>query len=141
VIAYFDTSALVPLLIEEPTTPLCTRLWNEASRVVSARLWYPEARSALARAQRLARLSPEQLASAVIELDRIAAQVDHVEITAVLSLHAGQLAQAHALRGYDAVHLASALAVADRDVIFVTGDAALAAASRSAGLAVSFSGR
>ena len=140
-IAYFDTSALVPLLIDEPTTTLCTRLWNEASRVVSVRLVYPEALAALARAQRLGRLSPEQLASAVVELDAIVAEVDHVEVSAVLALRAGQLAESHALRGHDAVHLAAAMAVADRDVILVTGDVALGSAAAAVGLAVSVIGR
>jgi hypothetical protein len=142
VIAYFDTSALIPLLIEEPTSALCTRLWNDSSRVVSARLLYPEGRAALSRAQRLGRLSSQQLTAAVIEFDSIVAEVDHIELTPALAAYAGQLAQEHALRGYDAVHLASALAVSDTDVIFVTGDGALAAAAGVAGLAVSLlSGR
>jgi hypothetical protein len=42
VIAYFDTSAIVPLLVHEPTTDHCARLWNEATRIVCARLVYPE---------------------------------------------------------------------------------------------------
>jgi len=39
VIAYFDTSALVSVLIDEPATPAATRLWQAASRVVSALLF------------------------------------------------------------------------------------------------------
>jgi predicted nucleic acid-binding protein len=38
VIAYFDTSAIVPLIIEEATSPTCRRLWNDATRVASSRL-------------------------------------------------------------------------------------------------------
>ncbi len=52
-IVYFDTFAFIPLIIEEPSSESCKRLWNEATRVVSVRLHYAEARAALARAQRL----------------------------------------------------------------------------------------
>ena len=48
---------------------------------------------------------------------------------------AGDLAQARALRGYDAVHLASALRVGDPDVVLVTGVGALLAAAGAEGLA------
>lgn len=48
---------------------------------------------------------------------------------------AGHLAEHFGLRGYDAVHLAAALAVNDDDVVLVTGDRELATAARAAGLA------
>lgn len=56
-IAYFDTSALIPLLIEEPRSPRAGRVWDVAEHVTSVRLIYTEARAALARAARLGRLS------------------------------------------------------------------------------------
>lgn len=135
-IAYFDTSAVVPLIIHEQSTARCTRLWDDASRIVSIRLLYPEARAALAKAQRMARITQTQLIAAVRELDSIVAEIDHVELTAELASTAGRLAQDRGLRGYDAVHLASALAVADEDLVLVTGDATLAAAGSAEGLAV-----
>lgn len=135
-IAYFDTSSVVPLIVEEPSTQLCNRAWNESTRVVCARLLYPEARAALARAERMGRLGRSQLRDAVAELDSIVAQVDHIELTAALAQQAGELAEAHGLRGYDAVHLAAAAAVHDGDLVLVTGDSSLAAAARALGLAV-----
>ncbi len=54
---------------------------------------------------------------------------------------AGELAQAYSLRGYDAVHLAAASAVADSDVVLVTGDADLANAANSIGIAVSITNK
>lgn len=136
-IAYFDTAAIIPLIIDEVSTGQCTRLWNESSRVVSVRLLYPEARAALARAQRMGRLTRPQLTAAVDELESILTEVDHVEVTDQLAHEAGELAQRHGLRGYDAVHLAAAAAVADGDVVLVTGDADLAVAARAVGIAVS----
>jgi uncharacterized protein len=57
VIAYFDTSAVMPLLIAEPGSDRAAALWDGADRVVSVRLVYPEARAALAQAERLGRLT------------------------------------------------------------------------------------
>ena len=62
-------------------------------------------------------------------------QIDFVEITADLARNAGRLAQHYGLRGYDAVHLAAGLAIADPDVVFVTGDTDLADAAKASGLA------
>lgn len=134
-IAYFDTSAIVPLVIDEATTEMCNRLWTESTRVVSVRLLYPEARAALARAERMGRLTRSQLDAAAAELDTLMDEIDIIELGADIARSAGQLAQQHGLRGYDAVHLAAALAVNDDDFVLVTGDLELAAAAKAAGMA------
>ncbi len=130
-IAYFDTSALVPLMINEPASDTCRRLWNDATRTISTRLIYPEARAALAQAERMGRLTSADLAEAVEDLDSITRQIDYVEITAHLAKSAGVLAQTHGLRGYDAVHLASAALANDDELVMVTGDSKLGAAAQS----------
>ena len=48
--------------------------------------------------------------------------------------HAGQLARTYALRGADAVHLASALAIGDPDLILAAWDRRLHAGAQAAGL-------
>ena len=136
-IAYFDTSAIVPLVVDEASTELCNRLWTESTRVVSVRLLYPEARAALARAHRIGRLTRSQLAAAIAELESVAEEIDVIEVTADLARIAGELAQEHALRGFDAVHLAAARSIADEDLVLVTGDVDLAAAGRASGISVS----
>ena len=135
-IAYFDTSALVPLIISESSSVTCGRLWNEATRVISTRLIYPEARAALAQAERMRRLTATELGQAVQDLDAIALEISYLEITAGLAASAGDLAQTHGLRGYDAVHLASAALLSDDELVLVTGDRGLGAAARTIGIAV-----
>jgi uncharacterized protein len=137
VIAYFDASATVPLVVDEATTEVRNRLWTESTRVVSVRLIYPEARAALARAGRMGRLNRSQLNAAVLELDSLIEEVDVIELSPDIARTAGQIAQQHGLRGYDAVHLAAALAVADDDLVLVTGDLDLAAAAQAARIAIS----
>lgn len=135
-IAYFDTSAIIPLIIDESGSTQCERFWNEATRVVSVRLVYAEARTALARAERMGRIDDRQLGAAVAQLEALLTGIDHVEVTEGLVRSAGSLAEDHKLRGYDAVHLAAALAVADDDFVLVAGDGALSTAALALGLGV-----
>lgn len=136
-IAYFDTSCLVPMLVAEPISTACLRLWAAAERVVSVPLLYVEGRAALARAHRLGRVDTRQLAAAVNGLEALVGEVDMIGVTLDLSRMAGELAQVHALRGYDAVHLAAATVRLDPELVFVTADQSLAAAATASGLAVS----
>lgn len=128
-IVYFDTSAVVPILVDEPTSDGAIELWSRAERIVSSRLVYAEARAALGLARRLDRLDSRQLGRAVGNLEQILEDVDLVEVTDLLVRRAGELAERLALRGYDAVHLASAELVADRDLVLATGDKQLLAAA------------
>jgi len=134
VIAYFDTSALVPLLVSEPGTERAVTLWDAAGHVVSSRLSYPEGRAALAQAHRLDRLTNRGLRDAVDALDACFEEIDLVEVDDGLARRAGQIAEVRALRGYDAVHLASALLIQDADLVMVSGDLALLAAARAEGM-------
>ena len=135
-IAYFDTSAVVPLLVVEAGSTRAAVLWDGADRVVSARLVYPEGRAALALAHRLGRLTARQLRAAVAELDSKYEEFDLVEVDDMLARRAGHLAEAHGLRGYDAVHLAAADRVRDPDLVVVAGDGALLAAAATEGITI-----
>jgi predicted nucleic acid-binding protein len=136
VIAYFDTSAVVPLLIAELGSQMAATLWDSADRVVSVRLVYPETRAALAQAERLRRMSSRDLRHAVSELDSRFEEMDLVEIDDLLARLAGAKAEDHGLRGYDAVHLAAALRVRDPDVVLVAGDRALLDAATAERIAI-----
>jgi predicted nucleic acid-binding protein len=125
VIAYFDTSAIVPLLINEAGTHSAGRIWDRAERLVSVRLARVEARAALAQATRLGRISAQQLRKSKRALDDLLAQLDLVEIDDELARRAGDLAERQALGAYDAVHLAAAERVLDVDTVVVAGDRAL----------------
>jgi predicted nucleic acid-binding protein len=137
VIAYFDTSAVVPLVVAEAGSARAATLWDGADRAVSVRLVYPEGRAALAQAQRLGRLTVRQLRAAVREFEARYLELDLVELDDVLARRAGHLAELHGLRGYDAVHLAAADRVRDPDLVVVAGDRALLTAAAAEGIATS----
>ena len=67
---------------------------------------------------------------------RLLAATRPVELTAAVAQRAGQLARSHALRGADAIYLASALAIADPDLVVAVWDRRLHAGAQAAGLRV-----
>jgi len=136
VIVYFDTSALVPLLIEESATPLCGELWDSADEVVTTRLAYVESAAALAMGLRLGRITRRDHTRARRQLSDLWLEVAVVELDGELMESASDAARAHRLRGYDAVHFAAAVSVDDVDLVAASGDRDLLRAWRRASLAV-----
>jgi predicted nucleic acid-binding protein len=121
-IVYFDSSALVKLVVDEVGSDIAALLWDGCDAAVTSRLAYPEVRAALAAAGRDHRLEPSDLHLAENSWERIWSAVRPVEFTASIAEDAGFLAGEHALRGTDAVHLASALAMDDGHPIFAAWD-------------------
>ena len=108
-------------------------LWDRADILVSSQLVYPEARAALAAAGRGGRIGTSTHVRAVATLEELYAQLRTVAIDEPLARHAGDLAAQHALRGYDAVHLACALELHGEDKLLATWDNALNAAALATG--------
>lgn len=71
------------------------------------------------------------LASAPVKkiIEALCEGLDVIGLDAALARIAGDLAERHALRGYDAVHLASALAIEDPELVMATWDRDLATAA------------
>lgn len=135
-VAYFDSSAFVKLLIEEDGSDLAAAVWDGCDAAVSSRFAYPEVCAALASASRERRLIAAAERQAEEAWDGYWAATRPVELTDAVTADAGQLARQHALRGADAVHLASALAVGAEGLIFAVWDQRLRAAAAAAGFAL-----
>lgn len=110
-ILYLDTSALAKLYAEEEGTVTVERAIDEAEAVATSVVAYAEARAALARKLREGVFSSEEHREAVEALDEDWETLDTPDVTDDLVRRAGALAEEHALRGFDAIHLASALLV------------------------------
>jgi predicted nucleic acid-binding protein len=134
VIAYLDTSALVPLLVDELTSGACRRLWDDADDVVSSRLAYIEAAAALSQARRLGRLSARGYRAALTGLAGLWSQMQIVAVDQPLVERSARIADRFALRGYDAVHCASAELISGETVVAAGGDRQLLAAWQALGL-------
>lgn len=119
-------------MIEEGSN-LADELWDAADLKVSSHLIYPEARAALAAASRAGRIDTPGLEQAVADLDAAVASIKRIGVDEALARAAGHLAHEHALRGYDAVHLATALSIEDEALVMVTWDGDLARAALRCG--------
>lgn len=135
-IVYVDTSALVPLLIDEPTSDACGELWDSADAITTTRLAYVEAVAALAMAERMGRISTREVSDGRAVLDELWPVVNVAELDDDLMARAAELALVHGLRGYDATHCAAAVVAGDSDLVAASGDQRLLAAWRSEGIAV-----
>jgi predicted nucleic acid-binding protein len=132
---YFDSSALAKLVLRERGCEVVEELWGRAAHRVVNRLAYPEVRAGLAAAVRSRRIDHENLEEAAEDFDRLHATAHVLGIDDLLCLEAGDLAEEHALRGYDAVHLASALSIDAPQVVVATWDRELARAATACGCA------
>lgn len=133
-VAYFDSSALVKLVVDEHGSEEAALLWDGADSVLTSRVAHPEVRAALAAAQRGARLDAEAYRQAKADWEQLHQSLRLVEATPQLEHEAGDLAEQHALSGFDAIHLASALAIATIPVVVATWDGRLRQAAHASGL-------
>lgn len=136
-ILYLDSSSLVKLYVEEAGSSELSRWADEAGILATSRVAFAEVMAALARRRREGSLDAAAFESAAA---RLAADWAELAVLEVNELAAGQLAVRHALRGFDAIHLAALLdiraAAADARLAFSSFDAAQLAAARAEGVEV-----
>lgn len=133
--AYFDTSAALACVLATHVGHAVARdAWANADEVASVRLIYVEAAAALAAERRGGRLRPRRYAGARDGWLRLWEELVVVEADESVVDRAGELAERHGLRGYDAVHLAGAEIGGCH--MMVSADRDLCRASLECGLAV-----
>ena len=108
-ILYLDTSALVKVYVEEAGSAGVREKADQAEGLATSRIAYAEARAALARKLRERGLSRAGYRSVVDDLNGDWEDYFIVDVSDSVVKFAGDLAGKHALRGADAIHLASAL--------------------------------
>lgn len=127
-------------MVVEDGSEGAAEFWNSAYPAASSILAYPEGRAALAAARRLDRLGADEHRTALADFEDLHADLVTIGVDQELAVRAGEHAEDLGLRGYDSVHLATALALGDDEVVVVTWDRDLARASEEVGLGVAGSG-
>jgi len=107
-ILYLDTSAWLKLYVNERGTQEVVAAIQSAELVGISRIAYAEARAALARVLREKRTTHAEHRKRIAALDADYAKLLKVEVSEDVVRQAGDLAESHALRGFDAIQLASA---------------------------------
>lgn len=133
---YFETSAFMKILLNEPEADLARVAWDDADRIATSLITYTEARATVAAAARNGTLSTDEVTPVRSTLERMWRRCDVVDVTTAIAGVAGDLAETWRLRSLGAIHLASVLEVADDRTVFLTWDRRLAVAARSMGVAV-----
>lgn len=136
---FWDSSAVVPLLVRGPRT---RALRSQIEADPAAAIWWitpVECVSALSRLEREGQLRDRDVATALDRL--VAARAGWTEIppTDRVREQASRVLRVHALRAADALQLAAALVLADlspSELPFVTCDDRLAGAARREGFPI-----
>jgi predicted nucleic acid-binding protein len=118
-------------VIAEDGSGLASELWATQHPGISSILAYPEGRAALAAARRGARLAAAAHTRAVEDFESLHGELSLIGIDVQLAREAGELAEKFALRGYDAVHLASALSAGEAITLVSWDDDLRCAATRN----------
>lgn len=141
---FWDSSALVPLLVEESNTTAVQQAYRSDPTIVVAWTTLVECASAIARAEREGSLTPAQAGAAFTRLDELGRVWREVEPVGDLRDIARRLLRVHTLRAADAVQLASATLAAERrpaTLPLVTLDSRLETAASREGFPVIIPGR
>jgi len=137
-VRYWDASALVPLLIEQPASARSDRAHDDDDTITTWWATSLECRSAIARIEREG-AEPALVLESLARLARLESEWIEVAPSNYVRLTASRLLRTHPLRTGDALQLASAIAAADgnpRALPFVTFDERLALAASKEGFPI-----
>ena len=141
---FWDTSAVVPLIVPERPSAECARLLRSDESMVVWGVTPVEAYSALQRRFREGKLAERTRLRAVRRLGLLKEAWAEVRDLDIVARRAERLLNLHPLRAADALQLAAALVVSEERperLPFACLDAPLAAAARLEGFTVLPSGR
>ena len=136
---FWDTSALVPLLIAEPATQTVRETYGRDPEVLAGWATEVECVSALTRLERTGGLAALDLGEALERLDSLSLAWSEVQPGERVREIAVRLLRVHPLRSADALQLAAAIVAAEErppTLQFVTLDDRLAAAAEREGFPV-----
>jgi predicted nucleic acid-binding protein len=138
-VRFWDSSAVVPLLVGESTSAATLREYELDPEVLA---WWgtePECVSALARLEREGSLRGRSMVDALRRLDGISLALREIQPTATVRRIAIRLLRVHPLTATDALQLAAAIAAAEGQpgtLPFVTLDDRLGQAAEREGFPV-----
>ncbi len=136
-ILYLDTSALLKKYFQETGSDEVISRWKEATGIVTSSVAYAEALASIYRKKREVKFNRGIFEKILHLFRRDWNSLIRVEVTDELNDWIDKMVSRYPLRGFDAIHLASALIVHDKlseNFLFVCYDNKLLQAAQSAGL-------
>jgi predicted nucleic acid-binding protein len=136
-ILYMDTSALLKKYFKEPGSDEVIWGWKNADAIVISSVAYAETVASIYRKKREVGGKGEMLVGALSSFKKDWKSLIRVEVNDDLNQTIDRIVASHPLRGFDAIHLASALMTHENlpeDFYFVCFDLRLLAAAQMEGL-------
>ncbi|MBI5141679.1 MAG: type II toxin-antitoxin system VapC family toxin [Nitrospirae bacterium] len=136
-ILYCDTSALIKRYVDEEGSMAVDDLWRQAHVVAVSVVAFAESAATFSRKYREQVLTAQEYASCMNMLKSDYRSFVLIPITDTLNMRIEQLVSNYQLRGFDAIHLASALVLKESGglpVHFACFDRALNEAAKNEGL-------
>ena len=136
-ILYLDTSALLKKYFRETGSDEVITRWKDATGIVTSSVAYAEALASIHRKKRDLKFNNDIFKKIIHLFRRDWNSLIRVEVTDELNDWIDKMVSHYPLRGFDAIHLASALIVHDRlpeEFLFACYDNKLLQAAQSAGL-------
>ncbi|MBI5442145.1 MAG: type II toxin-antitoxin system VapC family toxin [Deltaproteobacteria bacterium] len=136
-ILYCDTSAVVKRYVREDHSDEVRKAWRAATRVATSEVAFAETVAAVARRWRLGDLTGEAHGKLRERFLLDFRTLVRVPVSDELNRRIVELVLAHPLRGFDAIHLSSALLLKEQvraPVVFACFDGDLASVAQAAGL-------
>jgi len=112
-VKFWDSSAILPLLVQEDSTPRLRALYEAEPEMLA---WWGtpvECVSALARLERESQLDPPAVSSAIRQLQALADEWHEVQPVEAIRQTATRLLRVHNLRAADSLQLAAALVASE----------------------------
>jgi predicted nucleic acid-binding protein len=138
-ITYLDTSSLVKLYVEEKESIDIEKLVASSEVVSTSIVAYAEARAAFARRYREKAFTPKEYNRIKEFFEQDWSNYLVLILSGDMTRNAGNLAEKHALRGFDSIHLAAAITLSEElsnRVAFSCFDESLRKAAKREGLDV-----
>ena len=115
-IAYFDSSSIVKWFFDEQNADISRILRSEAEISFTSIISYPEVMSAINRSEKEGRCTKSDMKLVKNEFLRIWPALRWIKIAEPLMQQSGEYIFKHNLRGFNAIHLASALILKEESV-------------------------
>ena len=138
-IIYLDTSAIVKRYFQEPYSEEILSKWQSATQIITSFVAYAETMASILIKKREEELSTRLVRTILQQFQNDWESFTRVEVNNELNGYVDRVVARHPLRGFDAIHLASAIIVQERlpeNLLFICFDNRLNAAAQREGLRI-----
>lgn len=135
-ILYLDTSALVKRYFQEPFTDDVLLRWKSATQIATSFVAYAETMASMYRKKKNSNLTDTFIKEITETFHKDWESFIRVEVNDKLNEYINRVIEKYPLRGFDTIHLASAIAIHEKlpeDFVFACFDDALVRAAQSEG--------